>query len=78
MQTMSWIDFYESFLRTKHSTPSYRLGQHFINMFIEDENSDDITEGLWEKSGDEAHIQCFQIIEKYQWDVQALPLKNKK
>jgi hypothetical protein len=77
MQTTSWQDFYESFLKIKETCPSYRLGQHFMNMFIRDRSEltcDEVCKGLWDKTDDEAFTQCFEVINKYQWDVQELPL----
>lgn len=76
MRTISWVDFYKTFISIKETVPSYRLGQHFINMFIKDE-SDEVVQGLWKKSGDAAFFQCQEVINKYQWDVQALPVVNR-
>jgi hypothetical protein len=49
-------------------------------MFIYDtseETCDEVCKGLWNKTGDQAFEQCFKIIEKYQWDVDKLPLINR-
>ncbi len=48
-----------------------------MNMFISSRGDllcDEEVKGLWNKTGDEAVIHCWEIIEKYQWDLQALPL----
>lgn len=76
LQTISWVDFYKSFLSIKETVPSYRLGQHFVVLFIKDESSE-VVQGLWDKTGDAAFLQCQEVINEYQWDVQALPLVNK-
>lgn len=75
LQTISWTDFYQSFITIKDSVPSYRLGQHFINTFIKDETDPDL-DGLWDKTDSVAAEHCFEIIKKYQWDVQKLPIIN--
>ena len=76
-KTITWSEFYESFIVLKESVPSYRLGQHFMNMFIMDRSEltcDEVCKGLWGKTGDEAVLQCYQVINKYQWSTQKLPL----
>ena len=75
LQTISWTDFYKNFITIHDRNPDYRLGQHFINMLIVHE-SDELLEGLWYMTGDEAFMECMKIIDKYQWDVTALPLAN--
>ena len=76
--TISYQDFYKSFLSIRENVPSYRLGQHFINMFIKDENTCfELTKGLWQKTGDEAMTQICEIIKAYQWDLQNLPVVNR-
>ncbi|AGG57810.1 hypothetical protein VPBG_00038 [Vibrio phage helene 12B3] len=80
MQTTTWQQFYKSFLQVLETTPSYRLGQHFMNMFIYDTSEftcDEACKGLWNKTGDQAFTQCFEIINKYQWDVENLPLVDR-
>lgn len=77
MQTITWQGFYESYMKIKEVTPTYRLGQHFMNMFIKDRSDftcDEVCHGLWNKTDNEAFTQCFEVINKYQWDVQTLPL----
>lgn len=32
--TISCQDFYKSFWSIRENVPSYRLGQHFVNMFV--------------------------------------------
>lgn len=80
MQTTTWQEFYKSFLSVLETTPSYRLGQHFMNMFIYDCSEytcDEVCKGLWNKTGDQAFTQCMEVINKYQWDTQKLPLVNR-
>ncbi len=76
IKTITWQQFHSEFFDTKVVYPTYRLGQHFINTFIKDE-SDEIVEGLWGKDGLDAVAQCYEIIEKYQWDIQNLPVVDR-
>ncbi|AUR86393.1 hypothetical protein NVP1084O_186 [Vibrio phage 1.084.O._10N.261.49.F5] len=74
----TWQDFYKGFIEIKEKVPSYRLGQHFMNLFIEDDyQSDMMFKGLWDKTGDAAMTQIMEIINVYQWDTQDLPIMNK-
>jgi len=57
-------------------SPNYRLGQHFINLFIEDE-SDPIFNGLWQADQKEAFIIILDVMKAYQWDYDNMPLKSK-
>jgi len=79
--TITWQQFHENFLSLKQQCPSYRLGQHFCNLFIKDSDPttcDAVVKGLWDKTGDEAFVQCFKVIKYYQWDLQDLPLIDSK
>ncbi len=76
MQTMNWIQFYESYLKIYQDSPDYRLGQHFVNLFIKDDSSL-LLQGLWNKTGDEASTQIMHVIECFQWDMNKLPLVDK-
>jgi len=71
MKTMTYLEFVQDYVRIKQNNPSYRFGQHFINLFIKEE-SDVAIQGLWDKTEDEAIIQIYYIIEKYQWDFNCL------
>ena len=76
--TITYQDFYKSFWSIRENVPSYRLGQHFVNMFVKDSNTrDKLFEGLYNKTGDEAMTQICKIIEAYQWDLQKLPVVNR-
>lgn len=77
MQTITWQEFYKSYLILKVCNRSYRLGQHFMNMFIyycSERTCDEVCKGLWEKTGEPAFEQCMEVINKYQWDTQNLPM----
>lgn len=79
MQTITWQQFYKSYRAIHEGVPSYRLGQHFCNLFIRDSDPttcDPVVKGLWNKTGEEAFSQCFKIIEHYHWDVNELPLER--
>ena len=71
---MTYSEFYRSYLNAKVTTKSYRLGQHFINLFVADEHTDPVFKGLWEKTDTEASEQIRQVITRYQWDELDLPL----
>jgi len=75
---MTYSEFYRSYLNAKVTTKSYRLGQHFINLFVADEYTDPIFKGLWEKDGTEASEQIRQIIARYHWNELDLPLLRKE
>lgn len=68
---ITYNDFIQDYVAIKKEQPDYRLGQHFINLFIKDE-SDPVLDGLWEKNGEEAISQILEVIFKYQWDFNAL------
>ena len=73
--TMTWKQFYKSYLELSNKVPSYRLGQHFINVFIKDESVDSELAVLWSESNQVLAInQCLRLIEQYQWDMEALPI----
>ena len=78
METISWKQFYRNYLALRDDVSSLRLGQYFIIMFIKDENSDDVLTGLWNQDNRVLAInQCMKVIDKYQWDVSALPICNR-
>lgn len=78
MQTLSWKQFYRNYLELSNKVPSYRLGQHFIIMFIKDENADEELSGLWNQTNQVLAInQCLKVIDKYQWDMDKLPIIDK-
>jgi len=72
---MIYKDFIKDFNYHQEKSPSYRLGQHFINVFIKDED-DELIGDLWNKSGTSAVKHINRIIETYQWDYNDLPVKD--
>lgn len=77
MQTITWQQFYKSYYSIRENAPSYRLGQHFCNLFIRDSDPttcDPVVKGLWDKTEEDALIQCLKVIKHYHWDMNALPL----
>lgn len=73
---MTYTNFILDYLEKSKQTPSYRLGQHFINLFIEDE-SDPLIEGLWQADHVLAGIMIINIINTYQWDYDDMPLLDR-
>lgn len=76
----TYQDFIISWKQINDRVPSYRLGQHFINLFIKDCSDftcSEVCKGLWNKTGDEAFKQIKDIINVYQWDLNDLPIMNK-
>ena len=69
MKTISYFDFkYKHFKQHPHS--SYRLGQHFINTFLE---SSEGMEHLWnEEDNTTAECMIFKLIDEYNWDMMSL------
>jgi hypothetical protein len=77
VNTITWSEFYQSFAVISKYNHHYRLGQHFINMFVKDSNSDEVFEGLWESDSFDAHAIINKVIEKYQWDLLKLPVVDR-
>ena len=73
---MTYAEFYQDYNKISEQTPSYRIGQHFINLFIEDE-SDPLLEGLWQADYRDAVLMISNIINTYQWDYDNLPLLDR-
>lgn len=69
--TMTYNEFIQDYVAVKKEQPDYRLGQHFINLFIKDESDSGLNE-LWEKDGEEAISQILEVLFKYQWDFNKL------
>ena len=53
--------------------PSYRLGQHFINLCIEDSSSA-LMQELWNAKEDRALDIISEIMDNYQWKANFLPV----
>lgn len=73
---MTYAEFYQDYKQLREQNPSYRLGQHFINLFIEDE-SDPLIEGLWQASHADAMSTIFNVMWAYQWNHNDMPLRVK-
>lgn len=71
---MTYADFYKSYLAIKEKNPSYRLGQHFVIMFIKDECSDPEVRSLWNAKDEKATAMIKNVIDKYQWDMNNMPV----
>lgn len=75
----TYQDFHKSWQDIHDKVPSYRIGQHFMNLFIRDELSNSVMfKGLWEKTGEEAYEQINDIIQVYQWDLDDLPIMREE
>lgn len=77
MKTISLIEFFKSYREKAVDCPSYRMGQHFINLFVEDDCSDEIFSGLWEETNND--VVCKRILSicyRYQWDLNALAVRE--
>lgn len=75
--SMSWPEFIRSYNKAKRNVQDYRLGQHFMNLFIKDKSDltcDECLKGLWQKDGKEALDQIAKVVEKYNWDLNQLPV----
>lgn len=73
---MTYVEFYQDYIKLREQTPNYRLGQHFINLFIKDE-SDPVLEGLWQANERDALLIISNIVNTYQWDYSSIPLLDK-
>lgn len=73
-KTITLHEFDKSFQKIHASNHDYRIGQHFINLFIKDSSSDEMCR-LWnEKDQDKAGEMIVEIIQRYQWDFRKLPV----
>ncbi len=76
-QTMTFDYFTSAYYDIKFQCPSYRYGQHFINMFIKDSSSQEMID-LWnEENIMTACDKACEIIERYHWDYDDLPLVDR-
>lgn len=64
---MSWSEFYSSYQKEWHKCKSYRLGQHFVNLFIVDRTGD-LADQLWNLPNDQAVEKIYQIISDLWWN----------
>ena len=71
-------DFTKEFYKRQGDTPSYRMGQHFLNvMKINLEGTPFNKRNLWnEWNHNKAMETISNIIEYYQWDYEDLPIKD--
>ena len=71
--TITWNEFYTSYMGYRKLVPSYRLGQHFVNLFIKDRSSD-LANKLWNLPEAGAMHVTLRTIEDLQWDLDKLLL----
>lgn len=71
--TIPWDEFYSTYRELRNEVPSYRLGQHFVNLFIKDRSSDAYNK-LWNLPEAGAMRVILRTIEDFQWDLGKLPL----
>lgn len=71
-------DFTKDFYDKEKEVPSYRMGQHFLNvMKINLEGTPFSKRNLWnEWNHNKAITTIHEIIEYYQWDYYDLPIKE--
>ena len=75
INTISLHEFLSAYGRFSKDLPKYRLGQHFVNYFLE---SCDLTHQMWGLDGKEAAKAISDVIRDYQWDTEALVIVNPK
>lgn len=73
---MNFYEFITEFHVKQDASPTYRLGQHFIITFCNNE-CDPLFNGLWDMPYKPALERITQIIDTYQWDYKDLPVKTK-
>ncbi len=73
---MTYAEFYQDYIKLREQTPNYRLGQHFIDLFIKDD-CDPLLEGLWQANERDAVLIISNIVNTYQWDYSSMPLLDK-
>lgn len=73
---MTYVDFLQDYFDKRKQCEDYRLGQHFINLFIKDSSTPRMCT-LWEeKDVLKAEKQIHEIIKILQWDYDDLPKRN--
>ena len=73
---MTYVDFLQDYFDKRKKCEDYRLGQHFINLFIKDSSTPRMCT-LWEeKDVLKAEKQIHEIINILQWDYDDLPKRN--
>lgn len=74
---MTFEQFLQHYQERKDTCYSYRLGQHFINLFIKDSSSPRM-QNLWNESNFKlAKFEICEYINEVQWDYSDLPLLEK-
>ncbi|QCQ57746.1 hypothetical protein ACHELOUS_171 [Vibrio phage Achelous] len=69
---MTYTEFELNFFRIQSKVREYRLGQHFINMFILDNSS--LPPELWyETNIEKARAMIYQIMDDYCWEWDSMP-----
>ena len=73
---MTFDDFLMDYQDKHQQCESYRLGQHFINLFIKDSSSLRFQK-LWNESNFKlAKFEICEFINEVQWDYEDLPIKK--
>ena len=78
MKTISWGQFCDSHTTIQKDIPDYRLGQHFINLFIKDSMSDERFDRLWNLDDADSVRLIYEICLDYQWDFNNLVLLERR
>lgn len=69
MKTMSLFDFKHHYYK-KYPNSTYRFGQHFLNVFVQDSTPHQV---LWnEKDNHVAESLIYSLIMEYNWDMMSL------
>ena len=77
MTYQQFIEDYNQLINDTAVGKTYRLGQHFINLFIKDSSSAEM-QCLWNQSDIEsAKFAICVFIDDMQWDWEDLPLLKK-
>ena len=68
------INFYKEFTAINKETPSYRVGQHFCNLFIKDSSTEEMCKLYNEENIKEGWVLIDNLINSWDWDYLDLPL----
>ena len=70
---MTFSDFMKGYEALKTTNPTYRLGQHFITLFIKDSSSEEMQK-LWNEKDEHITMSCInEVLRKYHWATHDLP-----
>lgn len=71
LETVSFGQLINEWVKINSESPSYRFGQHFINRcFYSDQGFDD----LWNASSDKAGVMIGDIFDSYNWPYDRIPV----